>query len=558
MKQLLKLTGCLAVAGLFVSCQSVQQEANYQVIPLPQEIVVEQGIPFILKSGVKILYPEGNEKMQRNAKFLADYLKTATGEDFTIEAGTEGKNVIILALGTENENPEAYQLKVAGDGVTITGSTEAGVFYGIQSLRKSLPIAVGANIALPAVEIKDAPRFGYRGAHFDTSRHFFTVDEIKTYIDMQALHNMNRLHWHITDDQGWRLPIAKYPRLTTVGGTRAQSPVIGNRNKGDGIPYSGHYTADEIRDVVRYARDRGITVIPEVEMPGHASAAIAAYPELGNTDIPGYAPRVQETWGVHSYTFSPTEKTFRFLEDVIDEICALFPDSPYIHIGGDEAPKNQWKQSPTAQRVMKDNGLANEHELQSYFIRRVEKMINSRGKRLIGWDEIQEGGLSPTATMMVWRSQMPHIAAQTLARGNDIVMTPNSHLYFDYDQGPGKPAAPEYETINNNQLTWQHVYGLEPVPQGTPREREKQVLGCQANIWTEYIPNLPKWEYHVFPRALALAEVAWTPQELKNEKDFRKRLDRQLPFLDARGVNYKRPDNGAPAQPEAVITRERR
>lgn len=293
-------------------------------------------------------------------------------------------------------------------------------------------------------------------------------------------------------------------------------------------------------------------------MPGHASAAIAAYPELGNTDIPGYAPRVQETWGVHSYTFSPTEKTFRFLEDVIDEICALFPDSPYIHIGGDEAPKNQWKQSPSAQRIMKDNGLANEHELQSYFIRRVEKMINNRGKRLIGWDEIQEGGLSPTATMMVWRSQMPHIAAQTLARGNDIVMTPNSHLYFDYDQGPGKPAAPEYETINNNQLTWQHVYGLEPVPQGTPREREKQVLGCQANIWTEYIPNLPKWEYHVFPRALALAEVAWTPQELKNEKDFRKRLDRQLPFLDARGVNYKRPDNGAPAQPEAVITRERR
>lgn len=396
------------------------------------------------------------------------------------------------------------------------------------------------------------------GLMVDSCRHMMPVRDIKKVLDLMERYKFNTLHWHLTDDQGWRLPIAKYPRLTTVGGARAQSPVIGNRNKGDGIPYSGHYTADEIRDVVRYARDRGITVIPEVEMPGHASAAIAAYPELGNTDIPGYEPRVQETWGVHSYTFSPTEKTFRFLEDVIDEICALFPDSPYIHIGGDEAPKNQWKQSPTAQRIMKDNGLANEHELQSYFIRRVEKMINNRGKRLIGWDEIQEGGLSPTATMMVWRSQMPHIAAQTLARGNDIVMTPNSHLYFDYDQGPGKPAAPEYETINNNQLTWQHVYRLEPVPQGTPREREKQVLGCQANIWTEYIPNLPKWEYHVFPRALALAEVAWTPQELKNEKDFRKRLDRQLPFLDARGVNYKRPDNGAPAQPEAVITRERR
>ena len=295
-----------------------------------------------------------------------------------------------------------------------------------------------------------------------------------------------------------------------------------------------------------------------MELPGHAAAAIAAYPELGNADIPNYAPKVQETWGVHPYTFAPTEKTFRFLEDVIDEVCRLFPDSPYIHIGGDEAPKDQWKQSPAAQQVMKDKGLKNEHELQSYFVRRVEKMINAHGKRLIGWDEIQEGGLSPTATMMVWRSWMPDSARHALEQGNDIVMTPNSHLYFDYDQGPGKPAAAEYETINNDSLTWQHVYSLEPVPPGTPKAREKQVLGCQANVWAEYIPNLPKWEYQVFPRALALAEVAWTPRELKNEQDFRLRLERQLPFLDARGVNYKRPDNGAPARPDAVITRELR
>ena len=392
----------------------------------------------------------------------------------------------------------------------------------------------------------------------DSCRHMMPVRDIKKILDLMERYKFNTLHWHLTDDQGWRLPIAKYPRLTAVGGTRAQSPVIGSRNKADGTPYSGHYTADEIREVVQYAKDRGITVIPEVELPGHASAAIAAYPELGNTDIPGFAPKVQETWGVLPYTFAPTEKTFHFLEDVIDEVCALFPDSPYIHIGGDEAPKDQWKQSAAAQQVMKDNGLANENELQSYFIRRVEKMINSHGKRLIGWDEIQEGGLSPTATMMVWRSWMPNSARHALEQGNDVVMTPNSHLYFDYDQGPGKPSAPEYETINDDNLTWQRVYGLEPVPQGTPREREKQVLGCQANIWTEYIPNLPKWEYHAFPRALALAEVAWTPKELKNEKDFRKRLDRQLPFLDAHGVNYKRPDNGAPAQPDAVITRERR
>ena len=226
MKQLFKLTGCLALAGLFASCQSAQQEANYQIIPMPQEIVTAQGSPFILKSSVKILYPEGNEKMQRNAKFLADYLKTATGKDFAIEAGTEGKNAIVLALGTENENPESYQMKVTGDGITITGPTEAGVFYGIQSLRKSLPVAVGADISMPAVEINDAPRFGYRGAHFDTSRHFFTVDEVKTYIDMMALHNMNRFHWHITEDQGWRLEIKKYPKLTEIGSKRTET-VIG-------------------------------------------------------------------------------------------------------------------------------------------------------------------------------------------------------------------------------------------------------------------------------------------------------------------------------------------
>ena len=360
---------------------------------------------------------------------------------------------------------------------------------------------------------------------------------------------INRMHWHLTDDQGWRIEIKKYPKLTEIGSKRID---------GEGTEYGGFYTQEEVKDIVKYAADRFITIVPEIELPGHEMAAIAAYPELGNADIPDYAPKVQETWGVHPYTFAPTEKTFRFLEDVIDEVCRLFPDSPYIHIGGDEAPKDQWKQSPTAQQVMKDKGLKNEHELQSYFVRRVEKMINAHGKRLIGWDEIQEGGLSPTATMMVWRSWMPNSARHALEQGNDIVMTPNSHLYFDYDQGPGKPAAAEYETINNDSLTWQHVYSLEPVPPGTPKAREKQVLGCQANVWAEYIPNLPKWEYQVFPRALALAEVAWTPRELKNEQDFRLRLERQLPFLDARGVNYKRPDNGAPARPDAVITRELR
>ena len=276
MKQLLKLTGCLAVAGLFASCQSAQQEADYQIIPMPQEIVTASGNPFILKSSVKILYPEGNENMQRNAKFLADYLKTATGKDFVIEAGTEGENAIVLALGTESENPESYQLKVTGDGITITAPTEAGVFYGIQSLRKSLPVAIGAEIALPAVEIKDAPRFAYRGAHFDTSRHFFTVDEVKTYIDMMALHNMNRFHWHITEDQGWRLEIKKYPKLTEIGSKRTETVIGRNSGEYDGKPYGGFYTQEEAKEIVAYAAERYITVIPEIDLPGHMQAALAA------------------------------------------------------------------------------------------------------------------------------------------------------------------------------------------------------------------------------------------------------------------------------------------
>ncbi|MCD8062338.1 MAG: beta-N-acetylhexosaminidase [Akkermansiaceae bacterium] len=524
------------------------REAPY-IIPRPASLEFKAGQPgFALKDGgVKL--PAGHPlSVQAERLFRENGVKTAMVEQGADIAFTEDKSL----------GGEGYRLTVTPDSISIDCGAASGGLHALQSLMQSIVKDGGGAPALAALEVKDRPRFSWRGIMMDSCRHMMPVRDIKKVLDLMSRYKFNILHWHLTDDQGWRLPIAKYPRLTETGGTRAQSPVIGNRSKPDGKPYSGHYTAEEIRDVVQYAKDRGITVIPEVELPGHASAAIAAYPELGNADIPDYAPKVQETWGVHPYTFAPTEKTFRFLEDVIDEVCRLFPDSPYIHIGGDEAPKDQWKQSPQAQQVMKDKGLKNEHELQSYFVRKVEKMINGHGKRLIGWDEIQEGGLSPTATMMVWRSWMPNSARHALEQGNDIVMTPNSHLYFDYDQGPGKPAAAEYETINNDSLTWQHVYSLEPVPQGTPENREKQVLGCQANVWAEYIPNLPKWEYQVFPRALALAEVAWTPRKLKNEQDFRQRLERQLPFLDARGVNYKRPDNGAPARPDAVITRELR
>ena len=435
MKQLLKLTGCVALAGLMSSCGSVQEEANYQIIPLPQEIVTSQVNPFILKSGVKILYPEGNEKMQRNAQFLADYLKTATGKDFSIEAGTEGKNAIVLALGSEVENPESYQLKVTDQGVTITAPTEAGVFYGIQTLRKSLPIALGADVALPAVEIKDAPRFGYRGAHFDVSRHFFTIDEVKTYIDMLALHNMNRLHWHITDDQGWRLEIKKYPKLTEIGSQRSGTVIGRNSGEYDNTPYGGFYTQEQAKEIVDYAAERYITVVPEIDLPGHMLAALAAYPELGCTGGPY---EVWRQWGVADDVLcAGNDQVLKFLEDVYGELIEIFP-SEYIHVGGDECPKVRWEKCPKCQARIKALGLksdknhSKEERLQSFVINHIEKFLNDHGRQIIGWDEILEGGLAPNATVMSWRGESGGIEAAK--QKHDVIMTPNTYLYFDYYQ----------------------------------------------------------------------------------------------------------------------------
>lgn len=519
------------------------------IIPRPASVQItpEGAIGFSLKNGIKL---PAKHPFSTSAERILHLNGIKTTKDNKHAELTFSEDVSL--------KKEAYRLIVTPTSITIVSGSKIGALYALHSLTQCVGTDKNGDPAIPTLIIEDTPRFSWRGLMMDSCRHMMPIQDIKKILTLMERYKFNTLHWHLTDDQGWRLPIAKYPKLTTVGSTRAQSPVIGNRNKPDQTPYTGHYTAADIREVVQYAKERGITIIPEVELPGHASAAIAAYPELGNSDIPNYAPKVQESWGVHPYTFAPTEKTFRFLEDVIDEICILFPDSPYIHIGGDEAPKEQWKQSPTAQKIMKDNGLTNEYELQSYFIRRVEKIINKHGKKLIGWDEIQEGGLSPSATMMVWRSWLPNGAKQALEQGNDVVMTPNSHLYFDYDQGSGKPNSSEYETINNDKLTWQHVYSLEPIPSNITQKQAKQILGCQANVWTEYIPNLPKWEYQVFPRALALAEVAWTPKELKNEDHFLKRLYLQLPFLDSLHVNYKRPDNGSPAQPNAVITRKHR
>ena len=529
MKQLFKLTGCLALAGLFASCQSAQQEANYQIIPMPQEIVTAQGSPFILKSSVKILYPEGNEKMQRNAKFLADYLKTATGKDFAIEAGTEGKNAIVLALGTENENPESYQMKVTGDGITITGPTEAGVFYGIQSLRKSLPVAVGADISMPAVEINDAPRFGYRGAHFDTSRHFFTVDEVKTYIDMMALHNMNRFHWHITEDQGWRLEIKKYPKLTEIGSKRTETVIGRNSGECDNTPYGGFYTQEDIKEVVAYAKKRFVEIIPEIEMPGHSVAALTAYPEYSCTGGPF---EVEGRWGVFNDIYCTKESTFTFMQDILDEVVELFPSS-YIHLGGDEAPRIRWKNCVHCQERMKQEHLTKEAELQTYFINRIENYLNTKGKKIIGWDEILEGGILQRATVMSWRGEKGGIHAAKA--GYDVIMSPNIYMYFNCLQSKVN----EKKIGNPNRvITLEKVYNYHPVPEVLSADEAKHIKGVQANLWTEYMSALDEMEYMLYPRVAALSEVAWSKKENKDYGRFCTRLESIRRHYDVLGVNY--------------------
>lgn len=546
MKQLLKLTGCLALAGLMSSCGSVQEEANYQIIPLPQEIVTTQVNPFILKSGVKILYPEGNEKMQRNAKFLAEYLKTATGRDFSIEAGTEGKNAIVLALGSEVENPEAYQLKVTDQGVTITAPTEAGVFYGIQTLRKSLPIAQGADVALPAVEIKDAPRFGYRGAHFDVSRHFFTIDEVKTYIDMLTLHNMNRLHWHITDDQGWRLEIKKYPKLTEIGSQRSGTVIGRNSGEYDNTPYGGFYTQEQAKEIVDYAAERYITVIPEIDLPGHMLAALTAYPELGCTGGPY---EVWRQWGVADDVLcAGNDQVLKFIEDVYTELIDIFP-SEYIHVGGDECPKVRWEKCPKCQARIKALGLksddkhSKEERLQSFVINHIEKFLNDHGRQIIGWDEILEGGLAPNATVMSWRGEKGGIEAAK--QKHDVIMTPNTYLYFDYYQA--KDVDNEPFGIGGY-LPLERVYSYEPMPASLTPEEQKYIKGVQANLWTEYIATFPHAQYMVLPRWAALCEIQWSSPEKKNYADFLSRLPQLIKWYDAEGYNYAKHAFGVQAE----------
>lgn len=536
MKTLMGLAGLTMAGFMLLSCNTEVKEANYQIIPLPQEIsVMDQAAPFILSNGTKIMYPEGNEKMQRNAEFLASYIKDLTGKSLAVQAGTDG-NGIILQLGGNAKNPEGYQLKVTSDQVVISGPTEAGVFYGIQTLRKSIPVAQGVDIALPAVEINDYPRFSYRGAHLDVSRHFFPVDSVKRFIDMLALHNMNRFHWHLTDDQGWRIEIKGLPELTEVGSKRTETVIGHNSGKYDGKPYGGFFTQEEAKEIVAYAAERHITVIPEIDLPGHMQAALTAYPNLGCTGGPY---EVWKIWGVSEDVLcAGNDETLKFIDDVLGEIIQIFP-SEYIHVGGDECPKVRWTKCPKCQDRIKALGIkadknhTAEEKLQSFIINHAEKFLNDHGRQIIGWDEILEGGLAPNATVMSWRGEGGGIEAAK--QKHDVIMSPNTYLYFDYYQS--KDVEQEPEAIGGY-LPLERVYSYEPMPASLTPEEQKYIKGVQANLWTEYIPTFSQVEYMELPRMAALADIQWTNPEHKDYQDFLQRLVRMVKIYDVYQYNY--------------------
>lgn len=539
---LTKLNHVLLAGVVALACSSCQTEkkADYQVIPLPQEVVLTQEKPFLLNKNVSITYPEGNLLLKRNAEFLSGYIRQATGYTPPVKGlkdGETAKHAINLGLDADIANKEGYVLTTTSEGIQINGQTENGVFYGCQTLRKSIPAeAQGVDILLPAGSIKDEPRFTYRGMHLDVCRHFFPLEFIKEYIDLLALHNMNTFHWHLTDDQGWRIEIKKYPKLTEVGSKR-NCTVVGKARSGkyDNIPYGGFYTQEQAKEIVKYAQERYITVIPEVDLPGHMLAALAAYPDMGCTGGPY---KVSPDWGIFEDVLCiGNEQSMQFLEDVMAEITEIFP-SKLVHIGGDEAPRTRWAKCPKCQARIKAEGLKTdkqhtaEDRLQSYCMTRIEKFLNSKGRQIIGWDEILEGDVAPNATVMSWRGTSGGIKAAQM--GHDVIMTPNLYCYFDYLQ----TADSKDEPLGiGGYVPVEKVYSLDPTAALT-EEQAKHILGAQANLWTEYIATTEHAEYMILPRMAALAEVQWTQPEKKDYADFTQRLPRLIKFYQRDSMNY--------------------
>ena len=523
----------LAAALSFSMLSAHAADANYNVVPLPKSVVMVKGQPFNLTSATTIVYEGTNPEMKRNARFLSEYIQQSTGIKTTLLDKRDKKAAaIVLVINPKVQGDEAYRLTVNNKQVTIAASTPAGVFYGIQTLRKSLPVQTnGADITLPAVDVADAPRFGYRGMMLDCGRHFFPVSFVKKFIDILAMHIMNVFHWHLTEDQGWRLEIKSHPELTAKSSMRSGTVIGHNATVDDSIPHGGFYTQQEARDIVEYARQRHITVIPEIDMPGHTLAALAAYPELGCTGGPY---EVGQRWGVYKDVLClGKESTYKFVQDVIDEVVDIFP-AKYFHIGGDESPTVMWEKCPNCLQKAKDENTDIKH-LQQYFTNRIEKYLNSKGKSIIGWDEILEGKINQSATIMSWRGVEPGLKAAK--QGHDVIMTPSSHVYFDHYQA--KETKHEPDAIGGCSPV-EKVYSYEPLPETLDAEAKNRIKGVQANLWTEYIPFTTQAEYMVLPRMAALAEVQWTPAGQKNFDNFSKRALRLSDLYDRYGYVYAR------------------
>ena len=532
------LTGAIAAMAFLLPSTAMGQTADFNIIPQPQQVVADASAPFVLNANTVICLQANSQDMKRNANMLASYIQQATGIRPTIGKLTKGCTAIVLSINKNISNAEGYTLDTNTKQIRIAGASAAGVFYGIQTLRKSLPLCNGkaTQVSIPAVHITDAPRFAYRGTHLDVSRHFVTADSIRQFIDMLALHNINRFHWHLTDDQGWRIEIKKYPLLTKIGAKREQTVIGHNTGKYDGIPYDGFYTQQQIRDIVKYAADRYITIVPEIDLPGHMQAALAAYPELGCTGGPY---KVWQKWGISDDVLcAGNDKVLAFIDNVLKEVTQLFP-SKYIHVGGDECPKVRWKDCPKCQARIKalhleaKDGHSAEERLQSYVITHASNYLKSLGRNTIGWDEILEGGLAEGATVMSWRGEAGGIAAAK--QNHDVVMTPNSYLYFDYYQSLDKANEP---LAIGGYLPLQRVYSYEPMPEELTAEEARHIIGVQANIWTEYMPTFKHMQYMALPRVAALSEVQWTQPQLKDYTDFTNRLIGLTHLYDRLGYNY--------------------
>lgn len=527
----------------FIMLYSLQAEAqqNHKIIPIPSSVVEHEGY-FEFNANTQIL-ADSNKEIQQIASFLADRLEFSASTKMEIDEYnplTKIRHINCVILTTRMANAslseEGYTLEILPESIKITATTAKGIFYGVQTLFQLMPptVAIKQPVPLPiklnALTIKDSPRFAYRGLHLDVGRHMYPVSFIKKYIDLMAMYKLNTFHWHLTEDQGWRIEIKKYPDLTRIGSVR-KGTQIGKTEQTDNIPYGGFYTQEEAKEIVQYAANQFITVIPEIEMPGHSVAVLTAYPELSCTGGPF---EVRQIWGVSDDIYcAGNEKVFEFVENVLTEIMAIFP-STYIHIGGDEAPHVRWAHCEKCQKRIKDEGLKNEAELQSYFIKRIEKFLNAKGRKLIGWDEILEGGLAPEATVMAWRGIQAGIDAAN--QHHDVIMTPVDYCYFDYYQGD--PTS-DPQLVGGN-TTLKTVYSYNPIPPVLSPENAKHIIGVQGNVWTEYVKTPENVEFKAFPRAIALAEVAWSQQENRDWNGFLNRLDNQLPRLDLMNVKYSR------------------